>query len=407
MHLSQSDANRFMNILHIATSDGGGAGLAACRLHQGLRDIGVESRVLCREQERDAVGVERYAIAPWKYKLMMAWRFRSVLGKARRILRDPAPDYEQYSFPFSACDVENHPLVQWADVVHLHWVAHFVNYPAFFKRVRKPLVWTLHDMNPFLGGFHYAGDEAWHPWPIDQRMKRIKRDALKHARGLTVVSPSRWLDACADGSGVFQGRPRRVIPNGIDTAEFKPRPRDAARERFGIPPDKKTLLFVAMPGHGACLRKGTDLLEEGLPRFASMDLHVCGIGSFKNKAIHGIPRVNNAAELAALYSAADFFILPSREDNLPNTMLEAMACGTPVVGTPVGGMLDFIRDGETGVLAREVSAGALCEAVRRAVEDCAFDREKIRAFAEARFSLEKQARAYCGVYREALGMRDE
>ena len=391
-----------MKILHITSSDGGGAGYAACRLHQGLRNIGVESRVLCREQQREAEGVTRYDIAPWKYQLMMAWRFRSVLKKAREILRDPAPDYEQFSFPFSACDVENHPFVEWADVINLHWIAHFVNYPTFFKRVNKPLVWTLHDQNPFLGGFHYSNDEARHSWPVDRRMKTLKTKILRDARNLTVVSPSRWLDACASESEAFRGRPHRTLAYGIDLAEFRPLPRDAARKRFGIPPGKAVLLFVAQPLSGAYYRKGTDLLEAGVSRFASMGLHVCGIGSFKNTAVHNIPRITEMAELAALYSAADFFMLPSREDNLPNTMLEAMACGTPVIGTPVGGMLDFVRDGETGVLAREISAEALVEAVRKAVQDYTFDRAAIRKFAEENFALEKQAAAYCEVYRRLL-----
>lgn len=391
-----------MKILHITTSDWGGAGYAVCRLHQGLRGIGVESRVLCREVERHQEGVEQYAIAPWKYHLMMAWRFRSVLGKAAQVLRCPAPDYEQFSFPFSGCSVETHPLVEWADVINLHWIAHFVNYPTFFSRIKKPLVWTLHDQNPFLGGFHYADDEARHPWPVDRRMKALKVNILTKSRNLTLVSPCSWQDACARESEAFRGRPHHVVVNGIDVAEFRPLPRTAARKRFGIPCDKTVLLFIAQPTPGTYHRKGIDLLEAEIPRFQSMGLYVCGIGSFKNAAVHSIPFLQ-PSEMAALYSAADFVVVPSREDTGPNTMLEAMACGIPVIGTPVGGMLDFIRTGETGVLAREVSAEALGDAVHEAMETRTFDRTKIRAFAEAHFSLEQQAAAYCEVYRESLG----
>ncbi len=390
-----------MRVLHITTGDSGGAGWSACRLHQGLLGADVESRVLCREVTRSQEGVERYAIAPWKYHVMMAWRFRSVLGKAARVLRDPSPDYEQFSFPFSACSVEMHPLVEWADVINLHWIAHVVNYPTFFARVNKPLIWTLHDQNPFLGGFHYAGDEARHSWPVDRRLKAMKTQILQATRNLTVVSPSRWLAACARGSAAFSGRPHRVIPNGIDLALFTPQPREAARVRFGIPREKHVVLFVAQPSGPGAYRKGVDLLDQCAGRLHAAGVHLCGIAPFKNSHIQVIPPMRQE-ELPALYSAADFLVVPSREDNLPNTMLEAMACGTPVIGTPVGGMLDFVRTGETGVLARDISAEALVDAVHAALHDHTFDRAKIRAFAEAHFSLEQQAAAYCEVYREAL-----
>ena len=389
-----------MKILHVLMSDGGGAGLAAYRLHCGLRAVGEDSRMLCYEKFSDDETVVKYDPPVLPRRILGGWRHRSVLCEMKPIERRSG--FELYSFPYSGFSVESHPLVRAADIVHLHWIAFFVNYPTFFSRVNKPLVWTLHDQNPFLGGFHYADDEVRNPWPIDRRMKAVKTAGVKKAQDLTVVSPSRWLDACASKSETFQGRPHRVIPYGVDLAKFTPQPRDAARKRFGIPRDKTVLLFVSNPAPGVYHRKGIDMLEAGVSRFTSLGLHVCGIGAFKNGDVHAIPPIRQAEEMTALYSAADFVIVPSREDNLPNTMLEAMACGTPVIGTPVGGMVDFIRTGETGVLARDVSVEALCEAVREAVETHSFDRAKIRAFAEENFALEKQARAYCEAYREVL-----
>jgi len=390
-----------MKILHITTMDTGGAGRAACWLHRGLLRAGMESRVLCRDEAQCLEGVTRYLIPPWKRRLTMAWRCRSVLLKVVEIQHNTKPDYEIFTFPFSGYSIERHPLAEWADVIHLHWVADFLNYPTFFQCVKKPLVWTVRDMNPYMGGFHYADDAGRHPWPLERRFEALKIKIIRQVPNLSIVALSRQHEAFSAASEMFRGRPHRVIHNGVDLALFSPRPREAARARFGIPQDKRVLLFVAQTGGPGARRKGVDMLEQGVADFKAMGLHLCGIGAFKDNRVQSFPLMRQE-DLPALYSAADFAVVPSREDAGPNTMMEPMACGTPVVGTPAGWMIDFIRKGETGVLAREVSAEAVREAVREAAEAHTFDRAKIRAFAEENFSLEKQARAYCEVYREAM-----
>jgi len=339
-------------------------------------------------------------MAPWKYHAMMAWRFKSVLRKAFE-LRNGCPDFELFSFPFSACSVEDHPLIEWADIIHLHWVAHFVNYPTFFNRIRKPIVWTLHDMHPYLGGFHYAGDALRHPWALEQRFKQEKAKIMQQTENLSVVAISHQYKELSAASETFHGRPHHVIPLGVDMTVFSPQPQEAARARFNIPHDKCVLLFVTQPSSAAAHRKGIDLLEQNIEHFHAMGLHLCGIGAFNNTHIQSIPPMPQS-DLAALYSAADFLIAPSREDCAPTTMPEAMACGTPVIGTPVGMMRDFIRTGETGVLAKDTSAEALLAAVQEATTQHTFDRTQVRTFAENHFALEQQLRSYCDLYREVL-----
>ena len=387
-------------------SDSGGAGRAACRLHQGLLDIGEESRILCRESNFHEPGVSVYAMSDFNRRFMTAWRYNTALLDAWRIERQ-SHRFACFSFPFSPFTIESHPLAQSADIIHLHWVAYFIDYPTFFRRVRKPIVWTLHDQNPLLGGFMYALDQDSLRLPLDARLKARKAAWIRQTPNLHVVTLNKWMQAHASESLAFQERPCHCIPNGIDLSVFRPYPRDAARARFGLPLDKRVLLYVVDATANA-VYKGADMLAAALPALARHNLCVCGIGKFPNDAggeIMCIPRQSNPRDLAELYSAADFLIVPSREDNLPTTMLESMACGTPVIGMPVGGMRDFIRDGETGMLCKDISSDALSHAVENALNHT-FNRDSIRRFAEANFSIEQQARAYREVYHEALNHHD-
>ena len=387
-------------------SDLGGAGRAAFRLHQGLLEIGEKSHVLCRESQCHEPNVSVYAMSDFRRRFMTAWRYNTALFDAWRIERQNHR-FAGFSFPFSPFSLEHHALVHSADIIHLHWVAYFLNYPTFFRRVHKPIVWTLHDQNPLLGGFMYALDQDRLQLPLDARLKARKAAWIQHATNLHVVATNQWMKSHASESLAFQGRPCHCIPNGVDLSVFRPYPRDAARTRFGLPLDKRILLYVVDTQANA-VYKGADILVATLPALTRQNLCVCGIGSFPNDTgceIRSLLRQKNPHDLAELYSAVDFLIVPTREDTGPNTMLESMACGTPVIGTPIGGLRDFIRDGETGILCKDVSSDALCHAVEIALKHT-FDRDHIRRFAEANFSLEQQARAYCEVYREALNHHD-
>lgn len=391
-----------MKVVHIMTTDAGGAGHAACRLHAGLLKLGVESSVLCRKQTSSGAGIVCDGLPPLRRQIMRLLRCRGTKPAMRAFAAGVSQPYELFTPPLSEFSPENHELVRRADIVHLHWVADYVNYPTFFTRVKKPVVWTLHDMNPFLGGFHYASDETRIRHPLDQRFKALKTRLLQAAPDLTVVSPSQWLADCSAASDAFKGRPHHAIPNGIDLHAFAPVPRDEARRQFGIPPGGRVLLFIAHPGPNAH-RKGMDLLATAAPHFHAMGFHVCGIGSFGSPHIREIPPMYETSRLAALYSAADFLILPSREDNLPNTMLEAMACGTPVIATPAGGMKEFVRDAENGVLAGGFTPEALIHAVRRAsAVPGGFDRAAVRKFAKTHFAQENAARQYAALYNSLM-----
>ena len=150
-----------MKIVHISTSDKGGAGIAALRLHKGLLQQNVDSSFLSLFGSGTGETNSEFNINP-SVQLSNLQKIKRKFGlpvtqveRNLRMLKGIKGDYEIFSFPFSDFQIEQHPLVQSADIINLHWVAGLINYPSFFKFIKKPVVWTLHDMNPFMGGFHY------------------------------------------------------------------------------------------------------------------------------------------------------------------------------------------------------------------------------------------------------------
>ena len=144
-----------MKILHINTSDHGGAANACIRLHKGLRKQGVSSKILFLNLHNSADN-HLHGFYTNRSKFFFKKILQRLLYRNKWRTRNLKPVIEGFFSPKTVHRIENHPLIDWADIIHLHWVTHFLNYPTFFNRVQKPIVWTLHDMNPFSGGYHYS-----------------------------------------------------------------------------------------------------------------------------------------------------------------------------------------------------------------------------------------------------------
>ena len=219
----------------------------------------------------------------------------------------------------------------------------------------------------------------------------------------------------AQRSPVARGRAVQVIPNTIDTTRFKPIDRSAARQLFGLPPDRTVLLFGAVNAE-ADARKGYAQLDAALRLLQQRGLHegllLCVFGSVTrgDGTLHGIPvrhvgHLHDDEALVALYSAADLFVAPSLQDNLPNTVLEANACGLPSLAFDIGGMADLIEHGVSGWLAAAGDAAALADGLTHALQQVAWRQAAgvaARAAAVARFSYPVVAAAHAALYREAI-----
>ena len=223
---------------------------------------------------------------------------------------------------------------------------------------------------------------------------------------MTIVAPSTWLAKEAEKSEAFQNRQVHCIPYGLNPEIFKPRDRNYSRELLNIPKSKKVILFVAdsISNH----RKGFQYLKKAFEKMDSEGLVLCAIGN-KNGALTSL---NNIQELGHIYderlmsiaySAADVFVIPSLMDNLPNTVLESLMCGTPVVGFPVGGITDMVQPGINGLLAKEISTDALYETLSTFLNTIdTFDCDKIRKDAVNKYDLEVQANSYIELFESIL-----
>lgn len=372
--VAPADGGVPLRIEVIATTDTGGAGLAALRSAEGLRAAGHEVRLstlLPRHQ------------APWMWTLPLAAPFqaevrpgeggrRALWSRHVEISPADAPGLvarEMVSRPGSLVDPRAlAALVEQADIVHLHWVPGVID-PATLAEVvgDRPVFWTLHDMNPFTGGCHYSegctgfrqdchdcplfGGEA----PEIARAFEARRHGLARVRDLHLVAPSDWMAGLARDSAMLRDRPVHVLPNILPRGPFRPIDKQIARRRLGLPQDRPLVAFGA--DHLASLRKGGDLMAEALRRLARLGdgrarAVVFGSGELPaDLPVHAMGYVHDPGKLALIYAAADVFAFPSREDNAPQTVIEAMLCATPVVGFRVGNLPDLIVHGETGWLA--------------------------------------------------------
>jgi len=312
------------------------------------------------------------------------------------------------------------------DIINLHWIAGFIDYGAFFSRLRKnaPIIWTLHDMNPFTGGCHYdhgcgryqnacgscpqlgskqKNDLSHQVW----KRKKSTLDTFSLDR-LHIVTLSRWMAEEVRNSSILARFSVTVIPNGIDIDTFAPRDPVCSREVMGIPPSVKTILFMAQSIDNR--RKGFSLLSCALKKLENKNVFLFSVGkghpSLKTEIPHlHLDYINSEQLLSAVYSAADVFVIPSVQDNLPNTVLESMACGTPVIGFNVGGIQDMVKNGTTGALVPAEDVNALREAIVHLLNDTAKRQEmskNCREIAKKEYALDVQAKRYMKLYESVL-----
>ena len=411
-----------MKVVQITTSSKGGAGIASLRLHHALRESGVSSAYLSKDLSinfnGDIVEDEFFSYQKPSF-LNRLWiklqrifspsrkqRFMDFFAKEKNHL-----SYEMISWPFSNKRLEEHRFVQEADLVNLHMVTGVLDYESFFSTIKKPVVWTLHDMNPFSGIFHYQGDEDRNiaVKELNSEIRSIKHNALAACTMAGVVSPSAWLLQTASESKAFDGfLEKQVIANGIDLSVFKPNT-GKLRKQLGIGEAEKVLLFAAGSLH--LERKGFSILLEALSRITfPLTILTLGKGTVEspNKAVKIIPLgfISEPQEIAACYGASDACILPSLEDNLPNTMLESLATGTPIICFKKGGMKEHVKNNFNGILANEVSEQGLLQAIETFFDNLQkFNPNEIRKYAEENFSMELQSKAYQKIYTKLMGSK--
>lgn len=413
-----------MRIVKLSTMDiSGGAARAALRLHTGLRALHIDSRLVVQRKTLDQPAIEgpRGATAALTAKTRLLLDQLPVIPHWHRSGGVFAPGW----LPGNAWRRANalNP-----DIVHLHWITKAFLGIRDLARLNAPIVWTLHDMWAFTGGCHYdlgCGRYRSHcgncpvlgssrAKDLACRMQAAKRRAWQ-TLDMTIICPSRWLADCARNSALLGRHRIEVIPNGIDLAQYRPHDRAAARRRLSLDSNDKLILFGAMDatsnerkGFGQLQAALQLLAETGWSRRASVVVFGKADRARPPPAgfrVHYIPPLHDDVQLAELYSCADVFVAPSLQDNLPNTIMEAMACGTPCVAFDNGGMPDMIQHEKNGYLATTRDADALAAGIAWVLEDPARNERlsrNARACCEQRFGLRDIANRHLELYRDVL-----
>ena len=401
-----------MKIALINTYPQGGAGIACRRLQKALLAQGHEVNLLTR----DTAGKK--------------WPFY-----AERLHFLPFEKDKSVRFAFSLAnygtDLSKHPVVQAADVIHLHWVNQgFLSLKNIqqLAALGKPICWTLHDMWAFTGGCHYSRgcrnfetncgqcNYLRQPSANDLSYQIWSKKKTLFPTSLQIVTCSNWLAEEAKSSGLLQNFHIQTIPNPIDTAIFKPiSPEERAknRSRLGVSDKSKLLLFAAMKVSEtrkgfAYLLESLNWLKEKRPDLP-LELVVLGKADPVELAalpypVHALGLIRDDQQLVQAYGMADVFVIPSLEDNLPNTVMEALACGTPVAGFETGGVPEMVKSGYNGKLAPLRDSKALALAVEQVVgseENLEEMRINARQWVEKHYSPELVAEQYLKVYQNS------
>ena len=439
-----------MKVLHINTGQTGGASICAMRISNALKQQGVESRLLVQsgeshdditvaEKDRPFLNRNGFLI---KLKHLLTrlglYEDEDSLWYERNKAMPNANDVVYTNVPLTSYkNIAHHPLVEWADVIHMHWVACFVDYPTFFKEVKKPIVWTLHDHYPAIGIMHFCSEHSPLPQQLvefDRKCLDIKKKALmkrladyrdrgvKEA-GVFPVAISDMMSGIIGRSELLGGFPCTLIHNGVDTTVFK----DDSDETK----DHSTITFL-FSSYGLWVeRKGLGRVIEALEKvqeeFQRANVSkVSGVSEFQgvekpetlklklicvgdNEGTKPVSEkieiietglVGDNTEMSHLYSQADFYIQASYHEAFSQTNLEAMSCGTPVISTPCSGSADLIRP-FNGVLCDGFEVEDLINGIKNALSQ-KFDRKAIRDYIIENYDYPVIARKYIELYKKVM-----
>lgn len=388
-----------IKVLSVCSSDAkGGAARAAYRIHQGVKNLGVESRMFVKEkksEDADVILLDEFVPKNPLYKVF-DWARNKCMNMMQRARwnRYPKRD-DSYMSDLRGSDLHGALQKLDYDVLHLHWInLRFIPLKALPHN--KPIVWTLHDSWPFCGVCHYFFEcEKYQSQcgrcpslrsddvkDLSYRIWRKKAEIYKDL-DLHVVSPSQWLADCAKQSSLLGKFPVEVIPNCLDVDSFRPLDEEEISQKWQNFQDETFVKLIVLYGAmdaATDYRKGfADLvaalrLLEKNGHSDDFELIVFGAKESElsfdvNIPIHYVGYVYDTKELASLYNLANVMVVPSLSENLSCIIMESMSCATPVVAFNIGGNGDMIEHQVNGYLAKEKDDADLAEGILWCLEN--------------------------------------
>jgi len=411
-----------MKVVHLSFSDiNGGAARSSYRIHQSLLKAEINSCMWVNKATTDDLTVEK----PLGIIERILIELRSplinnslvkTLKTKNKIIHSPSVLKSRWVKLINESD---------ADVVNLHWIQNEMLSISDISKIKKPIVWTLHDMWAFCGSEHYTQDHRWRDGYLNNNRPAYesgfdlnrwtwKRKEKYWKTPIQIVTPTKWLAECVNESKLMYNWPVNVISYPIDTNFWKPMSKNNKRELLGLPRDVPLLLFGAFDS-ATDHRKGYDLLLAALenlkthPKFRDVELVVFGQSKPKLPTklavpIHHMGKIHDDEILRAIYNAADVMVIPSRQDNLPNVAVEAHACGVPIISFNVGGLPGVIEHQKTGYLAKSFEIEDLANGILWFLNHS--DKKQlnnyIREQAVLKFSQKKVAEEYLSIYKNLL-----
>ena len=420
-----------MRILIVNTSEkNGGAAVAANRLMEALNSNGEDAKMLVRDKQTDdkrVVTLRRSRLHWWQF-LWERWCIFLHLHLSRQRLFE-------LDIANTGTDITTLPEFKAADIIHLSWINQAMLSLADIKKIvnsGKPVVWTMHDIWPATAICHYARDckqfyTACHHCPLLPRgggnndlAARVwrKKVAILQDKSILFVACSKWLEGQAKQSALLKNQIVTSIPNPIDTRIFCKQDKKQARRAFGLPENKQLILFVSQRVTDE--RKGVNYFIEALQQLVTehpamkQNTGVIILGGHSTEVAARLPipayalgYVSDAEKIASVYNSADLFVLPSLEDNLPNTIMEAMACGIPCVGYRVGGIPEEIDHLKNGYVAAYKDVNDLARGIYWVLNEAEYDVLSTQAIEKVISSYSQKAVSlrYIEVYNQALAFK--
>lgn len=392
-----------MKILHITTDDFGGAGKCCLRIHQALLDVGVDSIVLTIRNTQHVSGEYSYGVIK-DFLSKAISKILDLLGVRmidRSKIRYLSKKYHTvYSLPISYIDISKSEWVEWADLIHLHWVNNFLDYPSFFKKVKKPIVWTLHDENFFYGIAHHHKSVLIDN-PLEKKYRLVKYETIRCIEKLTIVFLSQQMYQTFGNERIIERRRRTVINNSVNTQVFRPQDRIVVRKKNNLDCQINIIVFIAVDITDS--NKGLDILSDVLYSIDKKAV-ILAIGGNPNgkkwKNVNSVGFVKDSEKMCELISCANYMVMPSFQEAFSQSPIEAMACGLPVTAFPVSGATELINEGN-GVVCDDFTPDALRCGLEKMMNS-QYDPQKIRQDMIDRFSPEIMAQKYINTYRELM-----
>lgn len=379
-----------MKTVFINTSDlKGGAAIACYRLFKSIQQKGIEATLIVAEKlsnDENVISIHNSIISAKTYKIKMLAEY-AIFNKFLKNKKTTST----FSTAYFGSTILNIKQVQEADVINLHWInLSYLNLKNLIEitKLNKPIVWHLHDMWAFTGGCHYSnGCENYltecencpflnSPATNDLSKKYFKlKQELFSYNNFTIVTPSNWLAQEAKKSALLKNKNIIALGNAIPTDKFISQNKKDLKAKNALNPSKKHILFGAMNIEDE--RKGFTYFKKAIQQLAQntqfcITTELVILGKFKpeifdginsNLEINAVGFISSQEKIAELYALSDVFVIPTLEDNLPNTILEALSCGTPVVSFNTGGITDMVKHNINGFIAEAKNAEQLATGI--------------------------------------------